>query len=63
MKFTLEKTSDSWGENPIVIKIKTLKELLELVDNSGHEVIIIPPQYNIGNHDKWGLEIYDDYRE
>ena len=44
------------------IDISSMAKLKELIDETGHEVIIAPPwEWRDAKH--YELEIYDDYRE
>ena len=44
------------------IDISSMAKLKELIDETGHEVIIAPP-YEWRDAKHYELEIYDDYRE
>ena len=44
------------------IDISSMAKLKELIDETGHEVIILPPR-KWRDEKHYTLEIYDDYRE
>ena len=53
-------TSIEWDAT--YIDISSMAKLKELIDETGHEVIISPPwEFRDAKH--YELEIYDDYRE
>ena len=62
MKFEVIRTSDPWAsrDNPDILEINSLDELLEFVKKEDCEIII---GFNESDPIQFRLEIYDDNRE
>jgi len=61
MKFAFYKTSKP--ENVSVIEVRTISELLNLVDNTGEIIIGKYIMKNDPSEPDYFIEDYDDYRE
>ena len=69
MRFILTRTSEHYGDSRMMITVepKTVEELLTIVKDSNHPIIIFPPKLfktAAGYRESIPeIEIYDDYRE